>query len=85
MYTFWCCQDSVVGIATRYRLDGPGIESQCGGEFPHPSRPALRPTLLHTQCVLGLFPGDVGHGIDHPPPSNAEVKERVELYLCSIY
>ena len=22
-----------------------------------------------------------GHGVDHPPPSSAEVKERVELYL----
>jgi hypothetical protein len=24
-----------------------------------------------------------GRGVDHPPPSNAEVKERVELYLYS--
>jgi len=24
-----------------------------------------------------------GCGIDHPPPSSAEVKERVELYLSS--
>jgi hypothetical protein len=24
-----------------------------------------------------------GRGADHPPPSSAEVKERVELYLCS--
>jgi hypothetical protein len=24
-----------------------------------------------------------GRGIDHPPPPNAEVKERVELYLYS--
>jgi hypothetical protein len=24
-----------------------------------------------------------GHGINHPPPSRAEVKERVELYLYS--
>jgi len=23
-------------------------------------------------------------GIDHPPPSNATVKERVELYICSL-
>ena len=31
------------------------------------------------------FPGikRLGHGIDHPPPSSAEVKERVELYLYS--
>jgi len=26
-----------------------------------------------------------GHGNDHPPPSKAEVKERVELYLYSLY
>ena len=37
-------RDSSVGIATAYRLDGPGIESQWGQDFPHPSRPALRPT-----------------------------------------
>ena len=27
-----------VGIATRYGLDGPGIVSWCGRDFPHPSR-----------------------------------------------
>ena len=27
---------SVVGIATRYWLDGPGIESHCRRDFPHP-------------------------------------------------
>jgi len=26
-----------------------------------------------------------GHGVDHPPPSGAKVKERVELYLYSPY
>jgi len=25
----------------------------------------------------------LGHGVDNPPPSSAEVKERVELYLYS--
>jgi len=24
-----------------------------------------------------------GRGVDHPPPSSAEVKERVELYIYS--
>jgi len=33
----------------------------------------------------GSFPGvkQPGHGIDHSPPSSAEVKERVELYCPS--
>jgi len=33
----------------------------------------------------GYFPGvkRPGHGVHHPPPSNAEVKERVELYFYS--
>jgi hypothetical protein len=37
-------RDSSVGIATRYGLDGPGIECQWGRVFPHPSRPALGST-----------------------------------------
>jgi len=34
----------------------------------------------------GLFPGVkwLERGIDHPPPSSAEVKGRVELYLFSL-
>jgi hypothetical protein len=36
--------DSAVGIATRYGMEGPGIESRWGRDFPHLSRPAPRPT-----------------------------------------
>ena len=35
---------SVVGIATGYGLDGPGIESRWMRDFPHLSRPFLGPT-----------------------------------------
>jgi hypothetical protein len=39
-------RDRAVGIATRYMLDDPGNESHWwgGGDFSHPSRPALGPT-----------------------------------------
>jgi hypothetical protein len=48
---------SVVGIATRYGLDGPGIDSRWGRDFPHPSRPALGPTQLPVRWVPGLSQG----------------------------
>jgi hypothetical protein len=41
-------RDSVVGIATRYKLDGPGIKSQRGKIFStHPDRPWGLPSLLY--------------------------------------
>ena len=54
--------DSVVGIATRYGLDGPGIESRWGQDFSQPSRPALGPTQPPIQWVPGLFPGGKAAG-----------------------
>jgi len=71
-------RDSAVGIATRYGLDGPGIESRWGRNFQHLSRPALGPTQLPILWVLGLFPGvkRPGRGVEHPPHLAPRLKKK---------
>jgi hypothetical protein len=78
-------RNSSVDIPTSYGLDGPGIESRWGRDFPHPSRPALGPTQPPVQWESGYSPGvkRLGLGAKHPHPSSAEIKERAELYLYS--
>ena len=62
-------RDSSVGIATRYGMDGPGIESRWGRDFPHPSRPALGgpPSLLYNG--YRVFPGGKAAGAWCWPPT----------------
>ena len=76
---------SVVGIATAYGLDGPGIESRWGRDFSAPVQTG--PGAHPASCTMGTrsFPGVKRLGRDaYPsPPSSAEVKNTVELYLCS--
>jgi hypothetical protein len=76
--------DSSVGIATRYELDGPGIESRWrGARFSAPVQTSHGAHLVSYTMGTGSFPvvQRPGRGVDHPPPSSAEVKEMVELYL----
>ena len=63
-------RDSSVGIATRYGMGGPGIESRWGGGiFPtRPYRPWGPPSLLYNGYRIS-FPGlkRPGPGVDHSP------------------
>ena len=71
--------------ATRYSLDGPGIESRWGVIFrASPEWPWDPPSFLNDEYRVSI-PGvkRPGRGVNHVPSSSAEVKERVQLYLYS--
>jgi len=52
---------SVIGIATAYGLDGPGIESQWGARF---SEPVQTGPEAHPASCTGSFPGvSCGRGV----------------------
>jgi hypothetical protein len=51
---------------------------------PLPDQPWGPPSLLYNMYLVSLPEiKRPGHGAKHPPPSRAEVKERVELYIYS--
>jgi hypothetical protein len=64
-----------VCIATGYGLDGPGIDSRWGRDFPHlPDRPWGPPSLLYNG--YRVFPGGrkrPGRDANPSPPSRAKV------------
>ena len=77
-------RDSAVDTATGYVLDGPEIESRWRASFSASVQtgPGAHPASY--SMGTGSFPGvkRPGRGVNQPP-SSAEVKERVELYLSS--
>jgi len=71
-------------MATHYRLDGPRIDSSWA-RFSAPVQTGpVAHAAFYNMCT-GSFRGVKWprRGVDHPPPSRAEVKERVELYIYS--
>jgi len=67
---------SVVGIATGYGMDGPGIESRWGAKFSAPVQtgPGVHPASR--AMGTGSFPGGKGRpgrDADPSPPSSAVV------------
>ena len=54
----YCGQGSVVGIATGYELEGPGIESRWGGaRFPAPVHTGPGAHPASSTMGTGSFPG----------------------------
>jgi hypothetical protein len=78
-------RDSVVGIATRYGLEDPGIESRRGEIFcSRPDRPCGQPTL---SCNgYQIFPAGKrpGRGADHPQRRAPRLKKEsgYTIFLC---
>jgi hypothetical protein len=78
--------DGIVGIASRYGMDGLRIESRWGRDLPHLSRPVPRPTQPPVQWVTGLSRGKGGRGVvltTHPHLVCRGPRKRLELYLYS--
>jgi hypothetical protein len=69
-------RDSSVCISTRYRLNGPGIESRCGAIFSAPVQtgPGVHPTS-RTMVTGCLYQGGNSFwcGVDYPTHSSATV------------
>jgi len=81
---------SVVGIATGYGLEVPGIETPLArgfSDFPHLFRAALGPTQPPVQWMPGISRSKKwpGRDADPSPPSSAVGHETVELYVYSPY
>ena len=76
--------DSSVGIATELWAGRSGIESRWGRDFPSVQ---TSPEAHPASCTMdiGSFPGLEAAGAWGwpPPPSSAEILERVDLYLYS--
>ena len=82
-YSILCGRNTSVGIAIRYGLDGPGIESRWGARFSAPVQTGSGARPASCTMSTGSFPGikRPGRGAEPPPIFSAEVLNRVELYL----
>ena len=62
-------RDSSVGVATRYGLDGPGIESRWGSRISAPVQTSSGSHPVPYTMGTGSFPGvkRPGRFFDHPP------------------
>jgi hypothetical protein len=77
-------RDSSVGIATR-RTGRSGDRIPVGAKLSAPVQtgPGAHPDSYTMDTGSFQWVKRPGRDVEHPPPSSAEVKERVELYLYS--
>ena len=70
-------RDSSDGIATRYGMGGPGVESRLGARYSAPVRtdPGAHPASY--TMGTGSFPGvkRPGREVDHPPHLSPRLKK----------
>jgi len=73
MFVGW---DSATGIATCYRLDGPGIESWWGARFSASVQTDPGAHATSYTMGTGFFPGvkRPGLGVDHQPHLASRLK-----------
>jgi hypothetical protein len=79
-------RDSAVGIATRYGMDGTGIELQRGRDFPHPSRGPTQPRIHVPDHSRGYSGWDVAitthsHPVQPTPPLACALTVNCAPYL----
>ena len=55
-FYFYSAENSVVGIATPYVLDGPGFKNPSGQNFPNRSRPCMGSTQPLYTIGTGFLP-----------------------------
>ena len=72
-------------VSDELRARRSGDRISVGERFSAPVQPGPRAHPASYTMGTGSFAGVKwpGYGVDHPPPSSAEVKVRVELHLYS--
>ena len=78
-------QDSAVGIATRYGLEGQGIKTPWEARFSATiqTRPKAHPASYARGAGPVTGVKRAGREVDHTPPTSTDVRERLGLYLYS--
>ena len=81
------CELNIIPSRDSYSLRAvrSGDQTLVGARFSAPAQTSPGAHPAPSTKVTGSFPGvkRPGRGVDHPPASRAEVKERAELYLYS--